>query len=142
MSFHLSIIRAPTHKFGPLSQAELKEKLPSVHGFKSVIESSNSAEFRFDPDDLDGVSIFWKDGQLWSERVSENHIPFLSAVALALHARLLGDEGEEYKADGRIIPPPNVQRVSKLQTFLRRNILTLIIMAGFASIALLMSLFG
>ena len=106
MSYHHTISRDTNHTLGPITVAELRRKLPSVHGYRSEIERTNSLEFRFSPEDLPDISVYWANGDLWAERANEEHIPFLSAVALALHARLLGDEGEEYKADGRIIPPP------------------------------------
>lgn len=110
MSYHFNITRSARHTFGPLSLEELKEKVQDVHGYRGFIDRSDSTEFRFSPEDLAGISIFWKNGDLWAERATEDQIPFLSAVALALHARLLGDEGEEYKADGRIIPGPQKGR--------------------------------
>jgi hypothetical protein len=71
------------------------------------------------PDDTEGAGWFcWRGGQIETKNADEANMRKMIQIAVALNARLLGDEGEEYRDNGEIWvykyvdkPPELFQRI-------------------------------
>jgi hypothetical protein len=140
VSYHLSIERADPPA---LSDSELQEKLPKVRGFKSSQQTSSCVIYNFKPDGLADIAVFWRNGNFWAERVADAHVPFLAKLAAHLDAELVGDAGEMYALNGEVKSRPvraEHRPFHRVAQFLRRNVVTIVVLLLFAIAASLMGL--
>jgi hypothetical protein len=55
------------------------------------------------PDDIEGAGWFcWDDGEIGTKNPDKANIRKMTQIAVALNARLQGDDFEEYRANGEI----------------------------------------
>jgi hypothetical protein len=143
VSYHLNIERADPPALGDV---ELQEKLPKLRGFKSSQQTSSCVIYNFKPDGLADIAVFWRNGNFWAERVEDAHVPFLASLAAHLDAELVGDEGEIYALNGEVKSRParaeHSKRLDRVSQFLRRNIVTIVVLLLFAIAASIMQLAG
>ncbi len=139
MSYHLNIQRSEPPA---LSDSEVGEKLPGVHGFQSTRQTGSCAIFHFKPEGIEEIAVYWNNGHLWAERVEDAQISFLASLAAQLGAQVVGDEGEVYSLSGAVASRPVQAEKSKplywIRAFLRRNSVTIVVLLLFAVAAFLM----
>lgn len=94
MGYDVSIIRTQSGQPRPISEAEISEAIRKVPGWQFDPAEGTLEFFR------DGRPIFWMsfgNGELWVKEPTEEQIGLMIELAVALGARVRGEELETYR---------------------------------------------